>query len=516
MNITAKYLTKVYSGGVYALDGFSVDIEHGSVVAVLGESGCGKTTLLRLLSGLEKPTAGELYFDGVLFKDVPIKQRDTAIVFQDYVLYPKMTVWENVATALERYDLPRDEEERRVGAVLKELDIYKLRNQLPRVFSGGQQQRVALARAIVRDPSLLLFDEPLSNVAEEQRTEYIRLILKLKQRLPRTTFVYVTHNPREAMAVGDCLLVMSEGKCLQYGRKERVWKYPYSADVLRTIWAEPREISGTVQSGVFTPAGGGDEYTFDTSYNGDATVIFNPYDDHAPCLFDEKGNAACGEKHTAFLSGTFDGEPAVVRFGGTSFTPDDDFVGRFIGKRGKVKVGIQSNAFKFTRTGGDIEIAAERVGGDVYTVCGEKLCLFGGEKFDGHLYVDPASVELYDNNGKRTLAHYIVYNEPHAARCSGGKLKTESGAIDCDIPGGGRVEFVFNSKAKITPTKKGGLKAECLDEEDIGGERLVYAALKGYSHYVTFRAAPYERFFGVKKLKITVDPDGITVIKQSV
>ena len=116
MNITAKYLTKVYNNGVYALDGFTADIKSGEFVAVLGASGCGKTTLLRLFAGLEKPTAGELYFNGVLFKDLPISKRDTAIVFQEYVLYPKMTVWENVAVALERYDLTRAEEEKRAGA----------------------------------------------------------------------------------------------------------------------------------------------------------------------------------------------------------------------------------------------------------------------------------------------------------------------------------------------------------------------------------------------------------------
>lgn len=219
MNITAKYLTKVYNNGVYALDGFTADIKSGEFVAVLGASGCGKTTLLRLFAGLEKPTAGELYFNGVLFKDLPISKRDTAIVFQEYVLYPKMTVWENVAVALERYDLTRAEEEKRVYTVLSGLGLIKFRNQLPRNLSGGQQQRVALARALVRRPSLVLFDEPLSNIAPEQREEYISIIKSMKAELPRSTFIYVTHNPREAMSVGDKLLIMGNGRLFSTAKR---------------------------------------------------------------------------------------------------------------------------------------------------------------------------------------------------------------------------------------------------------------------------------------------------------
>lgn len=329
MNITAKYLTKVYNNGVYALDGFTADIKSGEFVAVLGASGCGKTTLLRLFAGLEKPTAGELYFNGVLFKDLPISKRDTAIVFQEYVLYPKMTVWENVAVALERYDLTRAEEEKRVYTVLSGLGLIKFRNQLPRNLSGGQQQRVALARALVRRPSLVLFDEPLSNIAPEQREEYISIIKSMKAELPRSTFIYVTHNPREAMSVGDKLLIMGNGRLLQYGEKERVWKNPYCADVLRTLCADPREFVGSIKDGAFSGCVQNGVYLgdfkdndnkaavfdFQTGYGGSATVILNAYDNNKPYLFDSEEKLVIGERELVCLDGEFDGKTFWGNYG---------------------------------------------------------------------------------------------------------------------------------------------------------------------------------------------------------
>ncbi len=526
MNITAKYLTKVFDGGVYALNGFTVDIPSGSVVSVLGESGCGKTTLLRILSGLEKPTAGELYLDGVFYKDSPIKQRDTAVVFQDYILYPRMTVWENVAIALDRYGLPRDEEEKRVRAVLNDLELLKFKNQLPRYLSGGQQQRVAIARAIVRDPSLILFDEPLSNIAQEQRDEYIALIAKVCERLPQTTVVYVTHNPREAMIVGDYLLVMNNGKCVQFGKKERVWKYPYSRDVLETLIGDAREVEGTVKNGVFTKTAEPyipylavenampdipDTMEFDTDYAGKATVVYNTYDDGKKCLFDGDGAALIGEKRRCFFDGTFDGK--TLRFCGIEYKPNEDFRLRFFGEYGNVKVGVNSIALRFVPRPGDIEFAAEN-DGDKFIACGNEFTLYS-DGFCGKLYVSPDDIELFDpETGKRTLAHYRVYKQESVGKIvPGGKLHACGGVMDYFGPERGKVSFSVNRKAKITAVKKGGIRAECLDEETLGtdGEKLVYCSIKGFPHYVAFYADKYEHFLGVKKLRIKVSGDGITV-----
>ncbi len=524
MNIKAKYLTKVYNNGTYALDGFTAEIKSGEFVAVLGASGCGKTTLLRLFAGLEKPTAGELYFDGVLFKDLPLKQRDTAVVFQEYVLYPKMTVWENAAVALERYGLTREEEEKRVYEALREFGLIKFRNQLPRVLSGGQQQRVALARAVVRNPSLLLFDEPLSNIAPEQRADYIKFIKDMKARLPLSTFVYVTHNPREAMALGEKLLIMGNGKCLQYGEKLRVWKNPYRADVLRTICAEPREYGGYIENGVFTAteekfeisdfSDGQTEksaktFEFNTKRCGKATVILNPYDNNAPCLFDSAEKLITGESERVFFEGEFDGK--TLAFAGTEYTADEDFRLRFIGKYGKASVGIKSAQIRFNALFGDIKIPAEKCGKDL-KAGGKKFCLYNTDGFDGFIYVSPEDIALYCGE-RRTLAHYRVYKQSCSAKIYGGKLKLPCGTLSYGGTAAGSVRVRFNEKAFISPVKKGGLKAVCLAEEDLGGVKLVYLALKGFEHYVTFYAKPEQKFFSVKKLKISVAQEGISIEK---
>ncbi len=509
MNITAKYVTKVFENGeVYALNGFTARFGHGSIVSVLGESGCGKTTLLRVLSGLEKPTSGELYFDGVLYKDVPIKERDTAVVFQEYVLYPKMTVWENVAVALERYGLPREEEEDRIRRVLKELDLLKFKNQLPRVLSGGQQQRVALARAIVRDPSLILFDEPLSNVAEEQRSEYLTLILKLKTKHPQTTFVYVTHNAKEAFTIGDCLLIMDDGKNMQFGEKERVWKYPYTADVLRALVGEPIEYVGKMDKGIFTYDGGEIDFSGKTDHSGNATVIYNPYNFDEPHAFDENGRTLFGERETCLFDGVFDGNK--LSFCGLEIAVDADFKQRFTGAFGKVKVGVISTDIGFKPNVNDIKLSAEKCAEpDAYAVGGRKITVYGGKEFDGNIYFSPDGIELFDTSGERILAHYRVYGESVEGKLKGDRLKLPCGCmygVKSDFEGD--VGVTFKPTARISKGKN-GMRAFVLDEEVVGKDRLVYCTLKGFEHYVVFRADRNEHFLGVKKLKIIVDPSGV-------
>ena len=201
---------KRYPGGVTAVSDFNLDIDDKEFVILVGPSGCGKSTTLRMIAGLEEISEGELYIDDVLMNDVAPKNRDIAMVFQNYALYPHMTVYDNMAFGLKLRKTPKDEIRRRVEEAAKILDISHLLDRKPKALSGGQRQRVALGRAIVREPKVFLMDEPLSNLDAKLRVQMRTEISKLHQRL-QTTFIYVTHDQTEAMTMGTRIVVMKDG-----------------------------------------------------------------------------------------------------------------------------------------------------------------------------------------------------------------------------------------------------------------------------------------------------------------
>ena len=225
--IILQNLSKTFNNNVKAVRDLSLTIPNGEFLVLLGPSGCGKTTLLRLISGLEKPTGGQVFFDGVDMTEYEPMKRNVAMVFQSYALYPHLTVYKNIAFPLKSKHMKADEIDRRVMAAAKALDIEYLLNRRPRVLSGGQRQRVALARAIVRDPAVFLLDEPLSNLDVKMRQELREVILGLHEKLG-TTFIYVTHDQTEAMQMGSRIVVMNSGLIQQTGTPQEVYNYPAS------------------------------------------------------------------------------------------------------------------------------------------------------------------------------------------------------------------------------------------------------------------------------------------------
>ncbi len=205
-----KHMYKRYPGGVTAVSDFTLDIEDKEFVVLVGPSGCGKSTTLRMIAGLEEITEGELLIDGKVVNDVSPKDRDIAMVFQNYALYPHMSVFDNMAFGLKLKKTPKDEIKRRVVEAAKILDIEHLLERKPKALSGGQRQRVALGRAIVREPKVFLMDEPLSNLDAKLRVAMRTEINKLHKRL-QTTFIYVTHDQTEAMTMGSRIVVMKDG-----------------------------------------------------------------------------------------------------------------------------------------------------------------------------------------------------------------------------------------------------------------------------------------------------------------
>ena len=224
-NITFKNVVKTYGNNNTVIPDLNLEIRDKEFIVLVGPSGCGKSTTLRMIAGLEEVTAGDLYIGEKRVNDVPPKDRDIAMVFQSYALYPHMTVYKNMAFALEMRKTPKDEIDRKVREAAHILGLEEYLSRKPKELSGGQRQRVALGRAMVRDPAVFLLDEPLSNLDAKLRTEMRSQISALHKRL-QTTFVYVTHDQTEAMTMGDRIVVMKDGVIQQVDTPQNLYNTP--------------------------------------------------------------------------------------------------------------------------------------------------------------------------------------------------------------------------------------------------------------------------------------------------
>ena len=240
-----KVNLQITDKGVVAVQEFSVDIKDKEFIVLVGPSGCGKSTTLRMIAGLEEISEGELYIGDRLVNDVAPKDRDIAMVFQNYALYPHMTVYENMAFALKLRHAPKDEIDKKVKEAAEILDITQYLGRKPKALSGGQRQRVAIGRAIVRDPQVMLMDEPLSNLDAKLRNQMRAELIKLRERI-NTTFIYVTHDQTEAMTLGDRIVIMKDGFIQQIGTPQEVFNHPYNLFVATFI--------GTPQMNMFENA----------------------------------------------------------------------------------------------------------------------------------------------------------------------------------------------------------------------------------------------------------------------
>ena len=257
--VELKSVQKIYPGNIPAVQDFSLGIRRGEFLTLVGPSGCGKSTLLRMIAGLETISSGELWIDGVLANRLEAKARDIAMVFQNYALYPHMSVYKNMSLGLELRHWPREEIDKKIRAVAQELDISYLLNRKPRQLSGGQRQRVALGRAVVREPKAFLLDEPLSNLDAELRVKMRMLIAGLHKRLG-TTFIYVTHDQSEAMTLADRICVMNDGFIQQVDTPQNLYDYPCNLFVAGFIGTpQMNRISAVLdrdESGFFATFGG--------------------------------------------------------------------------------------------------------------------------------------------------------------------------------------------------------------------------------------------------------------------
>ena len=251
-----KHNLKVTEDGVLAVEDFNLTVHDQEFVVLVGPSGCGKSTTMRMVAGLEDITSGDVLIDGKRVNDVAPKDRDIAMVFQSYALYPHMTVYENMAFSLKLKKLPKDEIDKKVREAAEILDITQYLDRKPKALSGGQRQRVALGRAMVRNPAVFLLDEPLSNLDAKLRTSMRTEIIKLHKKLA-TTFIYVTHDQTEAMTMGDRIVVMKDGVIQQVDTPQNLYDMPCNMFVAGFIGSPQMNfLDGTVTKN-------GDQYAID-------------------------------------------------------------------------------------------------------------------------------------------------------------------------------------------------------------------------------------------------------------
>jgi sn-glycerol 3-phosphate transport system ATP-binding protein len=246
-NVTLRDVRKTYTGGVDAIKGISFEVGDGQFCVLVGPSGCGKSTLLRMIAGLETITGGEIDIGERVVNNIEPADRDIAMVFQNYALYPHMSVYNNMAYGLRNRGMPKNEIDKRVRDAAQILEIGPLLDRKPRQLSGGQRQRVAMGRAIVRQPKVFLFDEPLSNLDAKLRIAMRVEIRKLQRRL-QTTSVYVTHDQLEAMTLADVLVVMNGGVVEQMGKPIEIYRRPETTFVASFIGAPPMNLLSLQQS----------------------------------------------------------------------------------------------------------------------------------------------------------------------------------------------------------------------------------------------------------------------------
>ncbi len=247
-DLKLKNINKIYPNGVQVVFDFNLEIKDKEFIAFVGPSGCGKSTTLRMIAGLEDISSGDLEIDGVIMNDVEPKDRDIAMVFQNYALYPHMTVYNNMAFALKQKKMPKDQIAEKVKYAAEILGLEDYLHRKPKALSGGQRQRVALGRAIVRNPKVFLMDEPLSNLDAKLRIQTRSELIKLHKQLATTT-IYVTHDQVEAMTMATRIVVMKDGRIMQVGKPKEIYDHPENVFVGGFIGTPPMNfINGTVDA----------------------------------------------------------------------------------------------------------------------------------------------------------------------------------------------------------------------------------------------------------------------------
>lgn len=476
-NIDAKYLTKVYKDGEYALKNCSLRVNSGEFLVIVGASGAGKSTLLKVLAGTEELSSGELYFDGVLADNIPMSKRSVSMAFQEYVLYPHMTVFDNLATPLK---LAGEDEKAIYDKVMETLGLFNLEHTAdikPKHLSGGEQQRVALAKALLRRSKLVLLDEPISNVDEKSRWEYCRIIKQMKEMLPESTFIYVTHNTKEALFLADRIAVMKDGVILQIAPKDFIIERPEHICV--------REF-------------------FDIEDEADIPE------------FDGEGRIAMSSVELKLFGALKDD---ILTLADTEINLNEEYLSRVWRKKQEVEVGFEIDKFSKTILTDGFSLVLEVTKNcgnyvilkmsDKSFVLNKKTALKEGERI--RLYYKIEDLILYDGN-ERLTCHYPLRQKIRVwmKDAQSGKIELLGKRIKLNRPIPPNTKYVSISEdAFVLSNHKGKCAirvAECLDEEFINGKKLNHLGVKGEDGYLSFFSRTDITCFSKNKVWLNIIP----------
>ncbi len=489
-NLNLKHIYKVYPNGAKAVNDFNMEIADKEFIVFVGPSGCGKSTTLRMIAGLEDITAGELTIGDTIVNDVEPKDRDIAMVFQNYALYPHMTVYENIAFGLRLRKLDKEEIHKRVTEAAEILGITEYLAKKPKEMSGGQRQRVSLGRAIVREPKVMLLDEPLSNLDAKLRTQMRSEIAKLHARL-NTTFIYVTHDQVEAMTMGTRIVVMKDGFVQQIDTPKNLYNYPGNKFVAGFI--------GTPQMNFFegTLLKKGENVIVNFEYSeAEITVPYSMLYKAKPTYLDGKTKVYIG-----------------LRAEDISLAPDDVKNSKAVVK---VIVSHKEELGNETLIYGDINM-----GGDGYVESSTRIIikdnsgrdLKTGDIVDAALNID--RVHLFDQETEVSVLPRIPEFNYLDCEVKGGKLKFLGAEVE--LPEA--VKCVDVKGELLLPTDAitfgGALKADVVSCENINGVNLLALTLNGKRLYAVVEEYNGEKTFniGIDFKKITIISDGENVVE---
>jgi multiple sugar transport system ATP-binding protein len=488
-NLSLKHIYKVYPNGAKAVNDFNMQIDDKEFIVFVGPSGCGKSTTLRMIAGLEEITAGELKIGDVVVNGMEPKDRDIAMVFQNYALYPHMTIYENIAFGLRTRKVPKEEIDKRVTEAAETLGITEYLKRKPKEMSGGQRQRVALGRAIVREPKVMLLDEPLSNLDAKLRTQMRSEIIKLHKKL-NTTFIYVTHDQVEAMTMGTRIVVMKDGFVKQIDTPKNLYKYPSNKFVAGFI--------GTPQMNFFQGTLKKDGDKVHIEFKWSEAKITVPY-------------SMLMKTTPQYLDGT---KTVYIGFRAEDISLEEDKVRA---SEAKIKVRISHSEELGTETlvYGDINMD-----GDGFAETNTRVIIksAGFKEYKPDTVCEAAlnidSIHLFDIETEESIMPRIPEYNYLDCNVENGKLKFLGNSVDLPesaVCENGSGELLISVSAIKFD---GDIKAKVIDNENINGQNLVSLDINGSRIYALSDNVLEKGEIGIgldfKKLIINVGSVGIS------